>query len=146
LQKNRGRRAALYGKTAPIFRLLFLTYPLLFFCYEPLCTSLRGFCKQLFMERFNFENFPTPQIIKTEKIMKYLLNYDQTQCSGCLQCQLNCSFKYFRFFHLSASYIQINSHETEYKAIFTDECTRCGSCADYCLFGALTKSREEVQP
>jgi len=92
------------------------------------------------------QNFPTPQIIETEKAMKYLLNYDQTRCSGCLQCQLTCSFQYFSFFQLSASYIQINSHENEYKAIFTDDCTRCGYCADYCLFGALTKSREEVQP
>jgi ferredoxin len=78
--------------------------------------------------------------------MKYLLSYDQTTCSGCLQCQLICSFKYFGFFKLSASCIQINSQETEYSAIFTDDCNRCGYCADYCLFGALTKSQEEVKP
>jgi hypothetical protein len=41
-----------------------LAYPLLFFCYEPLCTSLRGFRGQLFMERFNQKNSPGPHLIR----------------------------------------------------------------------------------
>ena len=76
--------------------------------------------------------------------MKYNLNYDQTKCSGCLQCQLTCSFMFFKAFQLPASYVQIDSQKTEYSAYFTDNCTHCGYCADNCLFGALTKSRQEV--
>jgi hypothetical protein len=42
-----------------------LSYALLFFWYEPLCTSLRGFRRRLFMERLNLKNSPTPHIIKS---------------------------------------------------------------------------------
>jgi hypothetical protein len=39
---------------------LMLSCALLFFWYEPLCTSLRGFRGRLFMERFDRENAQTP--------------------------------------------------------------------------------------
>ena len=39
-----------------------LSYPYLFFCYEPLCPSLRDFRERLFMERFNRKNTPTSQL------------------------------------------------------------------------------------
>jgi hypothetical protein len=42
---------------------LVLSYALLFFWYERLCTSLRGFRRRLFMERLNLKNSPTPQIV-----------------------------------------------------------------------------------
>jgi len=71
--------------------------------------------------------------------MKYLLKYDQSKCSGCLQCQLTCSLMFSRNFQLSLSHIQIDSQKTEYSAVFTDNCTHCGICADNCLFGALIK-------
>jgi hypothetical protein len=38
------------------------SYPQLFFCYEPLCTSLPGFRRQLFMERINGGNSPNAHL------------------------------------------------------------------------------------
>ena len=42
---------------------LLLSCALLFFWYELLCTSLRGFRRRLFMEQLNLKNSPTPQLI-----------------------------------------------------------------------------------
>ena len=42
---------------------LLLSCALLFFWYEPLCTSLRGFRRRLFMEQLNLKNSPTLQIV-----------------------------------------------------------------------------------
>lgn len=78
--------------------------------------------------------------------MEYTLNYDQSKCSGCLQCQLTCSFTFFSVFRFSAAHVQINSHQTEYSVFFTENCTHCGLCADSCLFGALTKTKIGVAP
>ena len=76
--------------------------------------------------------------------MKFSLKYDQSKCSGCLQCQLTCSFIFFKAYRLHASHIQIDTRKTEYSAFFSENCTHCGQCADICLFGALTKSKQEV--
>jgi len=76
--------------------------------------------------------------------MKYRLAYKPEKCSGCLQCQLTCSFMFSRVFQLSAAHIQIHIKGAVYRAMFTDQCTQCGLCADNCLFGALTKSKSEV--
>ncbi len=47
------------GKPIKSAASLLLSYPYLFFGYEPLCPSLRDFREQLFMERFNLKT-PRP--------------------------------------------------------------------------------------
>lgn len=60
-------------------------------------------------------------------------------CVGCLTCQLACSFTYTdRFNPLEARIIVEWSPEGS-KIVFTDECTNCGICAEYCFYGALEK-------
>jgi hypothetical protein len=41
------------GKPIKLASNSLLSYSYLFFCYEPLCPSLRDFRERLFMERFN---------------------------------------------------------------------------------------------
>jgi hypothetical protein len=41
---------------------LSLSRALLFFWYGPLCMSLRGFRRRLFMQRLDLENSPIPQL------------------------------------------------------------------------------------
>ncbi len=41
------------GKPIKLAANLLLSCPYLFFCYEPLCPSLRDFRERLFMQRFN---------------------------------------------------------------------------------------------
>lgn len=63
-------------------------------------------------------------------------------CVGCLTCQLACSFTYTdRFNPLEARIIVEWSPEGS-KIVFTDECTDCGICAEYCFYGALEKIEE----
>jgi Fe-S-cluster-containing dehydrogenase component len=76
--------------------------------------------------------------------MRYHLNYDQIKCSGCLQCQLTCSYLFSKAFQLSASHVQIVPGKNGYQAVFSENCTQCGLCADNCLFDALTKRKKEV--
>jgi formate hydrogenlyase subunit 6/NADH:ubiquinone oxidoreductase subunit I len=75
--------------------------------------------------------------------MKYRLAYDQKQCSGCLRCQLACSRTYVKQFQPSLSRIQIDAQGEKYRAVFTEDCVKCGFCADNCLFGALVKFPEK---
>ncbi|MCD6584666.1 MAG: 4Fe-4S binding protein [Desulfobacteraceae bacterium] len=74
--------------------------------------------------------------------MKYIMTYDQKQCSGCRQCQLACSRKFDKQFQPSRSRIRLQTQGDEFYAVFTDDCVKCGICADSCLFGALTKNQE----
>ncbi len=76
--------------------------------------------------------------------MKYHLFYDQKHCSGCLRCQLACSWTYEKSFQPSASRIKVEARGEEYRVVFTRDCTACGLCVDNCLFGALTKTRQEA--
>ena len=71
--------------------------------------------------------------------MQYELTYVQENCSGCLCCQLACSRAYARSFQPSAAHIRIDTRGSEYQTSFTDDCVKCGFCADNCLFGALVK-------
>jgi hypothetical protein len=50
------------AKQTPLLDNLLLSYALLFIWYEPLCTSLRGFRRRLFMELLNLKNSATPHI------------------------------------------------------------------------------------
>ncbi len=72
--------------------------------------------------------------------MTYELTYIQERCSGCLRCQLACSWTYVKSFQPSAACLQVDTQGTQYRLVFTQDCVKCGICADSCLFGALVKN------
>ncbi len=77
--------------------------------------------------------------------MTYDLIYIQERCSGCLRCQLACSLAYAKCFQPAAARIRVDPRGAEYRVVFTEDCVKCGLCADDCLFGALLKHpREEA--
>ncbi len=58
-------------------------------------------------------------------------------CSGCLCCQLICSFTYHGVFSPNLAYIKIGWDSVEHKIEFSEDCKECGICAKYCSYGAL---------
>jgi ferredoxin len=71
--------------------------------------------------------------------MDYEIRVYPARCVGCLNCQLICSFLYHKVFSTSLARIRIDHMESGSMIGFTDECTRCGSCTEYCLYDALEK-------
>lgn len=68
---------------------------------------------------------------------------DLDKCTGCLNCQLICSFTYHEEFNPGLARIKIGrSLDDEKTAGFTSECVQCRVCADYCIYGALTPAEE----
>ncbi len=68
---------------------------------------------------------------------------DLDRCTGCLNCQLICSFTYNEIFNPDLAHIQIGRGlDDEKSAAFTDDCIQCSICADYCIYGALTRAKE----
>jgi carbon-monoxide dehydrogenase iron sulfur subunit len=66
---------------------------------------------------------------------------DLEKCTGCLNCQLICSFTYHEVFNPDLAQIKIERTINDEKgARFTDECIQCSICADYCVYGALTRT------
>ncbi|MBW1672173.1 MAG: 4Fe-4S dicluster domain-containing protein [Deltaproteobacteria bacterium] len=65
------------------------------------------------------------------------------KCSGCISCQLACSFTYNKSFNPAKSRIIINfMGDIERKISFTEECIRCGTCVLYCNYEALEAVKE----
>ena len=60
------------------------------------------------------------------------------RCTGCLICQLQCSFLKMLIFKPSEARIKIDWEDDETKISFTDDCDECGVCVKYCIYGALT--------
>lgn len=58
------------------------------------------------------------------------------KCTGCLRCQLRCSWTYVSAFNPSESYIQVELGDVN-RISFTELCNACGFCVDECPFGAL---------
>lgn len=71
--------------------------------------------------------------------MKYEIRAYPTRCVGCLNCQLICSFLYERRFSTALARIRIEPMDSGSMIGFTDECIRCGSCVEHCLYDALEK-------
>ncbi len=61
------------------------------------------------------------------------------RCVGCRNCQLICSFVHEEKFSTSNARIIIERTPDETKIGFREECTDCGTCADYCLYNALER-------
>ena len=69
---------------------------------------------------------------------------DLDKCTGCLNCQLICSFTYHDIFNPALAYIKIERGLNDEKsASYTEECLQCSFCADYCVYGALTREEED---
>ena len=69
---------------------------------------------------------------------KVLIDLDK--CTGCLNCQLICSFTYNEIFNPALAHIKIIRTADDGKgASFTDDCLQCSICADYCVYGALSR-------
>lgn len=74
---------------------------------------------------------------KEKKAFKEIKTYPE-KCSGCLSCQLACSFTYEKSFNPLKARIVINwPGDIEREISFTEECIKCGTCVSYCNFGAL---------
>ena len=60
-------------------------------------------------------------------------------CSGCLMCQLACSFAWARAYNPSQSRILVEELDdtNPFSIVFTEECNDCGLCVRYCVYGAL---------
>ena len=60
-------------------------------------------------------------------------------CSGCLMCQLACSFAFTKRYNPTQSRILIEEIDATklFRISFTDECNDCGLCVRYCFYGSL---------
>ena len=63
------------------------------------------------------------------------------RCTGCLICQLMCSFSKLKVFNPSQAYIVIDWVDDKPKISFTDDCDECGICVRFCVYGALTLAK-----
>ncbi|RJP71251.1 MAG: hypothetical protein C4532_07995 [Candidatus Abyssobacteria bacterium SURF_17] len=78
---------------------------------------------------------------RDENNPKLLIDLDK--CTGCLNCQLICSFTYHDEFNPALARIEIVRNLDDSKGLsFSDECIQCSICADYCVYGALTRTEE----
>jgi|GEM_PF-389746 len=64
-----------------------------------------------------------------------------SRCVGCLLCQLICSLSYEKMFNPSKSRILIERGDDGFKINFTDKCTLCGLCVEFCVYNALRAKR-----
>jgi len=74
---------------------------------------------------------------------KYKIEIAEENCTGCLRCQLGCSYLYTKSFNPSAARIQVTVSGVDCAISFADDCTECGICADQCFYGALRKTEKE---
>jgi len=81
-----------------------------------------------------------------EKVRFKKIKIYPEKCSGCLSCQLACSFTHTKSFNLARSRIIINFiGDIERKISFTEDCIRCGTCVRYCNYGALEAVKEVTE-
>ena len=74
---------------------------------------------------------------------KFDIHVNSDNCTGCLRCQLSCSDLYFKIFQPSLARIRVEVTGLEATISFNEDCTSCGTCADQCFYGALTKVKRE---
>lgn len=64
------------------------------------------------------------------------------KCTGCLNCQLICSFTFTGMFNPSAAWIIIDRENGGRDVRFSEECTSCNLCVKHCVYGTLTLREE----
>ncbi|MDY6880310.1 MAG: 4Fe-4S binding protein [Desulfatiglans sp.] len=73
------------------------------------------------------------------------ISVDESNCAGCLICQLRCSLRFEKEFNPSRAAIKIRrlvGAENEYEITFTEKCDNCGICARFCPYGALVQQKK----
>ena len=65
------------------------------------------------------------------------------RCTGCLNCQLICSFTYTDAFNPAEAMIRIEG-EDEKTIRYTEDCTQCLLCTQYCVFGTIVPKKGEA--
>ena len=73
------------------------------------------------------------------------IRVDASKCTGCLICELRCSFRFEKAFNPAKAAIRIRRlvmSANEYEISFTEACDNCGICARYCSYGALTQEKK----
>ncbi len=67
------------------------------------------------------------------------IKINEERCTGCIICKLWCSFTHFKIFDPSRANLEIEDrYGLKPKIIFSDNYTKCGQCAQHCLYGALS--------
>ncbi|MHA1130791.1 MAG: 4Fe-4S dicluster domain-containing protein [Candidatus Helarchaeota archaeon] len=79
----------------------------------------------------------------TEKSENLIVTHPE-KCTGCLICQLICSFIYHKKYSLALANIQVSTHVFPPEISFRDECTHCFECVQHCLYGALQLEEAEA--
>lgn len=71
---------------------------------------------------------------------KFDVIVDNSKCVGCQLCQMRCSLRFTNIFRPSESRIAIELTDSNprYSIKFLPNCDKCGLCARYCLYGALS--------
>jgi carbon-monoxide dehydrogenase iron sulfur subunit len=78
------------------------------------------------------------------KIKKEII-FHSDKCTGCRICQLICSFTKLKRFSPHEAFIQIyDEYNLTPKMKIRDGCNQCGSCVNYCLYGALEFKEENT--
>lgn len=73
---------------------------------------------------------------------------NQEECRRCLICQLVCSLSNYSSFNPAKARIKIGLTDKKGGRYitpidFTEDCTGCGLCVNYCFYGALILRKEE---
>lgn len=91
------------------------------------------------VQRFSILALPGKEDIPTVgQLNKENIVVDAQRCTGCLICQLACSFAYTGRFNPANARIAVEHERKE--IYFTDGCAEnCHLCARYCAYGALTR-------
>lgn len=63
------------------------------------------------------------------------------RCVGCLICQMICSFVNYGVFNISKAKVKITRGVSGTLIEFREDCKKCGSCARWCVYGALVIGR-----
>ena len=69
---------------------------------------------------------------------------NEKKCSGCLMCQLKCSYLFHKEFNPSKANIIIDASNIFPKISFLEDCKECWECVKICLYGALEFKEEDI--
>jgi len=76
--------------------------------------------------------------------VKWRININEKNCTGCRICQMICSWANEGSFQPSSSFVTVENSvlaENSYRIIIGQGCKKCGLCATYCTSKALVKER-----